>query len=205
MIGLRRGARTLPSPGESDRDVVRPIVALALTGAVCLAIEVPTEAIERGVSVIRTAMFCCFSGTGMKNRRRIRFLVLYWQVVSFDAISERMELTLFCSFIEPDLFALTPDPTGTNLPDEFRPWDKIGDGSSTGLVGSSLKGLTSSKLVTAAVARYGFYWVRIGFDRPPIDPTSHQLLTFNAASSAVATRGELLEKGWAIPLSMSVC
>lgn len=75
----------------------------------------------------------------------------------------RMKLSLFRSTKEPDIFGFTTDPTGSNLPDEFGPWQKAGEGTpSQAYAGSSFDGLASSDPVIKAVERDGFYLARSG-------------------------------------------
>jgi hypothetical protein len=72
-----------------------------------------------------------------------------------------MKLTLFRSTKEPDIFGFTVDPTGSNLPDEFGPWRKAGEGSVARTHGGNgLDGLASSDPVTKMVEKQGFYLAR---------------------------------------------
>jgi hypothetical protein len=77
---------------------------------------------------------------------------------------EGMKLTLFRSTKEPDLFGFTDDPTGSNLPDEFGPWCRAGEGTAAqAYAGDSLSGgVASSDPVIKAVERDGFYLARSG-------------------------------------------
>jgi hypothetical protein len=40
-----------------------------------------------------------------------------------------MTISLFRSTKEPDVFGFTVDPTGSNLPAQFGPWQSAGDGT----------------------------------------------------------------------------
>jgi hypothetical protein len=73
-----------------------------------------------------------------------------------------MKLTLFRSIKEPDLFGFMADSTGSNLPDEFGPWCRAGEGTpAQAYAGDSLSGgVASSDPVTKAVERDGFYLAR---------------------------------------------
>jgi hypothetical protein len=74
-----------------------------------------------------------------------------------------MEVFLFRSAKEPDLFGFTADPTGGNLPGEFRPWQVAGAGTAAQVyAGTSLDGLASSDPVIKAVEHDGFYLARSG-------------------------------------------
>jgi hypothetical protein len=77
-------------------------------------------------------------------------------------ISE-MKLSLFKSTTEADLFGYTADPSGGNLPAEFGPWLKAGEGSpAEAHAGQGPNGLSPSDPISTAVARDGFYLVRSG-------------------------------------------
>jgi hypothetical protein len=74
-----------------------------------------------------------------------------------------MKLTLFRSTKEPDIFGFTSDPTGNNLPGQFGPWLKAGEGSSAQTYArDSLEGLALSDSVIRAVEHEGFYLARSG-------------------------------------------
>jgi hypothetical protein len=69
-----------------------------------------------------------------------------------------MQLTLF-----RDIFGLTAEPTGSNLPAEFSPWQKARQGAAAeAYAGSSLEGLALFDPAIRAVDRYGFYLGRSG-------------------------------------------
>jgi hypothetical protein len=79
-----------------------------------------------------------------------------------------MKLTLYRSTKEPDVFGFTADPTGNNLPDEFSPWQKAGEGSpAQNYAGDSLGGIASSDPVLKAVEHDGFYLARSGVKITP--------------------------------------
>lgn len=63
-----------------------------------------------------------------------------------------MQLFLFKSGNDPDVFALTVDRTGMNLPREMGPWTLIGNGAVPATVGPDL-----SDVVMAAVTQYGYF------------------------------------------------
>ncbi len=74
-----------------------------------------------------------------------------------------MKLSLFKSMKEPDVFAYTADPSGGNLPAEFGPWLKAGEGSpAEAHAGQDPNGLSPSDPISMAVAKDGFYLVRSG-------------------------------------------
>jgi hypothetical protein len=74
-----------------------------------------------------------------------------------------MKFTLFRSTKEPDMFGFTSDPTGNNIPGQFGPWLKAGEGSSAQTyAGDSLEGLALSDPVIRAVEHEGFYLARSG-------------------------------------------
>ena len=74
-----------------------------------------------------------------------------------------LKLTLFRSTKEPDIFGFTSDPTGHNLPGQFGPWHKAGQGSSAQTyAGNSLEGLALSDPVIRAVEHEGYYLARSG-------------------------------------------
>ena len=80
-----------------------------------------------------------------------------------SVILTSMKLTLFRSAKEPDVFGFTADPTGSNLPDEFAPWRKAGEGTAAQTYAEdSLGGIASSDPVIRAVERDGFYLARSG-------------------------------------------
>ena len=84
-------------------------------------------------------------------------------MVQRGATSQDMKLTLFRSTKDPDVFGFTADPTGSNLPDEFGPWPKAGEGTAAqAYAGDSLGGIASSDPVVRAVERDGFYLARSG-------------------------------------------
>jgi hypothetical protein len=74
-----------------------------------------------------------------------------------------VKLTLFRSTKEPDIFGFTSDPTGNNLPGQFGPWFKAGEGSpAQTYAGDCLEGLALSDPVIRAVEHEGFYLARSG-------------------------------------------
>jgi hypothetical protein len=74
-----------------------------------------------------------------------------------------MKLSLFRSTVEQNVFGFTADPTGCNLPEEFGPWQKAGEGTSAHTYAeNSLDGLALSDPVIRAVERDGFYLARSG-------------------------------------------
>jgi hypothetical protein len=74
-----------------------------------------------------------------------------------------MNLTLFRSTKEPDVFDFTADPTGQNLPGELGPWRKAGEGSAAQThAEDGLGGIPLSDPVIKAVERDGFYLARGG-------------------------------------------
>jgi hypothetical protein len=77
---------------------------------------------------------------------------------------EGMKLTLFRSTMDSELFGFTDDPTGSNLPAEFGPWCRAGEGTAAeAYAGDNLSvGVASSDPVIKAVERDGFYLVRSG-------------------------------------------
>jgi hypothetical protein len=78
-----------------------------------------------------------------------------------------MLLTLFRSSKQPDVFGFTADPSGSNLPDEFAPWEKAGEGSAAQTyAGGSLDEIASSDPVLKAVEHDGFYIARSGVTIP---------------------------------------
>ncbi len=80
-----------------------------------------------------------------------------------------MKLTLFHSTKQTDLFGFTADPSGSNLPDEFGPWQRAGEGSAAQTyAGTSLRGgVASSDPVIKAVELHGFYLARSGMTAKP--------------------------------------
>jgi hypothetical protein len=81
-----------------------------------------------------------------------------------------MNIYLFRSTKEPDVFGFTSDSAAGNLPDELGPWRAAGGGTAAqAYAGSSLDGLASSDPVIKAVERDGFYLARSGLT---ISPTS---------------------------------
>ncbi len=87
-----------------------------------------------------------------------------------------MEISLFRSAKEPEVFGFTPDPTGSNLPDEFGPWERAGRGTAAQTyAGDSLDGLASSDPVIKAVERDGYYLARSGLtiSAPPQPGSIH--------------------------------
>lgn len=73
-----------------------------------------------------------------------------------------MELTIFQSVKEPDVFGFTADPTGGNLPPEIAPWRRAG----TGTAAQTYAGSGLSDPVVKAVERDGFYLARSGVAIP---------------------------------------
>jgi hypothetical protein len=68
-----------------------------------------------------------------------------------------MQIYLFWSARDRQVFGFTFDPEGTNLPSEFAPWSKNGDGEA--LYAGPLD-TTASNSVVEAVQRDGFYLAR---------------------------------------------
>jgi hypothetical protein len=68
-----------------------------------------------------------------------------------------METYLFFSDTDEDVFAFTSDPEGENLPAEFAPWLKNGDGAAL-YIGP--EDSVTSNPVLRAVRRDGFYLAR---------------------------------------------
>ena len=67
-------------------------------------------------------------------------------------------INLFQSVVNPEVFGLTLDSTGENLPDKFAPWRKAGNGGSLYLgTGESSDQLGSADPVLRAVESQGFY------------------------------------------------
>jgi hypothetical protein len=103
-------------------------------------------------------------GNPVPNFFDTKFERLCSRMIGSDAIRKGMKLTLFRSTKEPDVFGFTADPTGSNLPDEFGPWRKAGEGTAAhAYAGDSLdSGIASSDPVMKAVERDGFYLARSG-------------------------------------------
>ena len=74
-----------------------------------------------------------------------------------------MTISLFRSTKEPDVFGFTVDPTGSNLPAQFGPWQSAGDGTAAmSYAEMNLDGLALSNPVMRAVKQNGFYLTRSG-------------------------------------------
>jgi hypothetical protein len=79
-----------------------------------------------------------------------------------------MNIYLFRSTKEPDVFGFTADSIGGNLPEERGPWQAAGGGTvAEAYAGSSLDGLAPSDPVVRAVERDGFYLARSGLTISP--------------------------------------
>jgi hypothetical protein len=84
------------------------------------------------------------------------------------ATHARMAISLFRSTKQPDVFGFTADPSGSNLPAEFAPWQIFGGGTAAqAYAGRSLEGLAASDPVVRAIERDGFYLARSGLTIPP--------------------------------------
>jgi hypothetical protein len=68
-----------------------------------------------------------------------------------------MRLYLFWSTRDIEVFGFTFERTGNNLPIEFAPWSKNGDG---GALYANQGGRSSSNGIVEAVQRDGFYLAR---------------------------------------------
>ena len=73
-----------------------------------------------------------------------------------------MQLYLFWSEGDLEIFALTDDAAGNNLPSEFAPWSQNGDGAALYVGQDSME---TSNLVVRLVQRDGFYLARTGAPR----------------------------------------
>jgi hypothetical protein len=69
-----------------------------------------------------------------------------------------MAISLFRSTKQPDVFGFTADPSGSNLPAEFAPWQRSGgETAAQAYAGSSLEGLAASDPVVRAIEHDGFW------------------------------------------------
>ena len=75
-----------------------------------------------------------------------------------------MKIYLFRSTTDTEVFGFTDDPAGINLPVDFAPWRRAGDGTAIYLGDNSvsLTGIGSSEPVMAAIKRDGYYISRSG-------------------------------------------
>jgi hypothetical protein len=104
----------------------------------------------------------CYSAIDTEIRKTFSASHAEWCYVG------RMKFTLFRSPKQLNLFAFTADLSGSNLPDEFGPWQKSGEHSSAQTyAGTNLDWLSSSDPVIKAIERYGFYMARSGL-LPPL-------------------------------------
>jgi hypothetical protein len=69
-----------------------------------------------------------------------------------------MPIYLFWSLRDLAIFGFTLEPAGRNLPTEFAPWSKNGDGAALRDVGADEK--SRSNAVVRAIYRDGFYLAR---------------------------------------------
>jgi hypothetical protein len=72
-----------------------------------------------------------------------------------------MRFYLFQSGSDPDLFGFTADASGANLPDQLKPWQKIG-GALNVYRGEAVTSVGSASVIIDAVQRDGFYLARGG-------------------------------------------
>ena len=72
-----------------------------------------------------------------------------------------MRFHLFQSGSDPDLFGFTADASGANLPDRFKPWQKIGNALNVRR-GEAVTSVGSASVIIDAVKRDGFYLARGG-------------------------------------------
>jgi hypothetical protein len=79
------------------------------------------------------------------------------------AMPPAMTIFLFQSGYDAEVFGFTSDAAGKNLPAEFSPWTRDGEGSAMRIgVGEGLAGAGASAAVIRAVKRDGFYLARSG-------------------------------------------
>jgi hypothetical protein len=72
-----------------------------------------------------------------------------------------MLLHLFTSGADPEVFAFTADPTGTNLPTELKPWQKSGSALNV-RSGEAIGPAGSSAAIIDGVRTDGYYLARGG-------------------------------------------
>jgi hypothetical protein len=77
-----------------------------------------------------------------------------------------MDIFLFWSEADPEVFALTLDRDGESLPVEYGPWSKNGHGEALNVgLGESTTASRVSNAIVRAVQRDGFYLAEIGRSR----------------------------------------
>ncbi len=74
-------------------------------------------------------------------------------------VIRRMELVIFQSEKDAEVFGVTADVSGTNLPDEFAPWRKVVN-ARTGRAKPFKARSVSSEHIAQAVERDGYYLAR---------------------------------------------
>jgi len=72
-----------------------------------------------------------------------------------------MQLYLFQSGIEPEVFGLTADAAGLNLPSAFKPWQRYGNALNV-CASKVVTSANSSDTIIRTVQREGFYLARGG-------------------------------------------
>jgi hypothetical protein len=78
-----------------------------------------------------------------------------------------MPIFLFWSQTDTDIFGFTTEPEGGNLPAEFAPWSKNGQGAALYLgAGEDLTAAGVANPVVRAIQRDGFYVGRGRFSPP---------------------------------------
>jgi hypothetical protein len=83
-----------------------------------------------------------------------------------EPICYRMDIFLFWSEADIEVFALTLDREGENLPAEYGPWSKNGHGEALEVgAGESIAVPRVSNAIVRAVQRDGFYLAEIGRSR----------------------------------------
>ena len=73
-----------------------------------------------------------------------------------------MNLYIFRSAVETDMFGFTSDSTGANLPRDLAPWNSATGVAPLAYAGTIIDELAPSDPVTKAVERDGFYLARSG-------------------------------------------
>jgi len=77
-----------------------------------------------------------------------------------------MNIFLFWSEANTEVFALTRDREGENLPAEYGPWSKNGHGEALNIdAGESITASRVPNAIVRAVQRDGFYLAEIGRSR----------------------------------------
>jgi hypothetical protein len=71
-----------------------------------------------------------------------------------------MQIHIFQSLKERDVFGFTADGTGGNLPSDLGPWTRSGNAIETGLGRLASGAVGSSELVFTAIEKDGFYVAR---------------------------------------------